>query len=94
MNPGTAKTGLERMLTSQGNIYLKLQQTDAGIAALKKAADLNPTSGVAAYNLCGVEYTAQKFDDAKAACNKYLQIEPTGAHAGEVKDFLAQMGQK
>jgi len=93
-NPTAAKSGIIRMLTAQGNAYLKLQNVDQGIASLKKASDLDPTSGLAAYNLCGVEYQAQKVDDAKTACNKYLQIEPSGAHAVEVKDFLAQMGQK
>ena len=80
------------MLTSQGNIYLKLQKPDDAIASLKKAADLEPNSAIGQYNLCGVEYTAQKFDEAKNPCNKYLQLEPTGAHADEVKEFLSQMG--
>jgi TolA-binding protein len=94
MNPTSAKAGIVRMLTAQGSAYLKAQNADQGIASLKKASDLDPTSGLAAYNLCGVAYTAQKVDEAKAACNKYLQIEPSGAHAVEVKDFLTQMGQK
>ena len=82
------------MLTSQGNIYLKLQKPDEAIASLKKASDLDPTSGVAAYNLCGVEYNAGKYADARNDCNKYLQIEPSGAHSDEVKNFLSQMGQR
>jgi tetratricopeptide (TPR) repeat protein len=83
-----------RMLTSQANAYLKLQKGDEAIAALKKASSLEPNSGLAAYNLCGVEFNAAKYDDAKVACNKYLQIEPSGAHADEVKSFLAAMGSK
>jgi tetratricopeptide (TPR) repeat protein len=94
LNPASAKAGMGRMLTAQGNDYLKLQKADESLASLKKAADLDPSSGLAAYNLCGVAYTVQKLDEAKTACNKYLQIEPSGAHAAEVKDFLAQMGQK
>jgi len=90
--PAAAKSGEIRMLTSQGNIYLKLQKPDDAIASLKKAADLEPNSAIGQYNLCGVEYTAQKFDEAKNTCNKYLQLEPTGAHADEVKEFLSQMG--
>ena len=92
--PTAAKNGAVRMLTSQGNAYLKLQKQDEAIASLKKAADLEPTSAVGQYNLCGVEFNAQKFDDAKAPCNKYLQLEPNGARADEVKTFLTQMGQK
>ena len=92
--PAAAKAGEVRMLTSQGSIYLKLQKPDEAIAALKKAAALDPSSALNQYNLCGVEYTAQKFEDAKTTCNKYLQLEPNGAHSAEVKAFLTQMGQK
>jgi tetratricopeptide (TPR) repeat protein len=92
--PAAAKAGEVRMLTSEGSIYLKLQKQDEAIAALKKAVALDPGSALGQYNLCGVEYTAQKFDDAKTTCNKYLQLEPSGAHSEEVKAFLAQMGQK
>src|SRR5579859_3753321 len=94
LNPTAARSGAVRMLTSQGGIYLKLQKPDEAIAALKKAVALDPSSALGQYNLCGVEYTAQKFDNAKTTCNKYLQLEPSGAHSEEVKAFLAQMGQK
>ena len=94
LNPVAAKNGALRMLTSQGSIYLRLQKPDEAIEALKKAVALDPSSAVGQYNLCGVEYTAQKFDDAKTTCNKYLQLEPSGAHSAEVKGFLEQMGQK
>jgi hypothetical protein len=92
LNPTAAKNGMGRMLTSQANAYLKLQKEDEAIAALKKASALDPNSALAAYNLCGVEYNAHKYDDAKSACNKYLQLEPSGAHAEEVKAFLGDMG--
>ena len=92
LTPAAAKTGMQRMLTAQGSAYLKLQKQDEAIASLKRAADLDPNSALAAYNLCGVEYNAQKYADAKPACNKYLQLEPAGPHAEEVKAFLAVMG--
>jgi len=92
--PAAAKAGQVRMLTSQGSVYMKLQKADEAIASLKKAADLDPSSAVGQYNLCGVQFSAQKFDDAKATCNKYLQLEPSGPHSAEVKGFLTQMGQK
>jgi len=82
------------MLTSQGGIYMKLQKPDEAIASLKKAAALDPSSALGQYNLCGVQFSAQKYDDAKTTCNKYLQLEPSGPHSAEVKAFLAQMGQK
>jgi tetratricopeptide (TPR) repeat protein len=92
--PAAAKAGEVHMLTSQGSIYLKLQKPDDAITALKKAADLDPSSALGQYNLCGVQFSVQKYDDAKATCNKYLQLEPSGPHSEEVKGFLTQMGQK
>ena len=94
LNPAAAKQGAGRMLTAQGNDYLKLQKPDEAIASLKKATEIDPSSSMYSYNLCGVEFNAQKFDDAKTACNKYLQLEPSGSHAEEVKTFLAQMPAK
>ena len=94
LNPAAAKQGAGRMLTAQGNDYLKLQKPDEAIASLKKAAEIDPSSALFSYNLCGVEFNAQKFDDARTACNKYLQLEPGGPHAEEVKTFLAQMPAK
>lgn len=94
LNPAAAKQGAGRMLTAQGNDYLKLQKPDEAIASLKKATEIDPSSALYSYNLCGVEFNAQKFDDAKTACNNYLKLEPSGAHAEEVKTFLAQMPAK
>ena len=93
-SPAAARSGAVRMLTSQGNVYMKLQKQDEAIASLKKATDIDPNSALGQYNLCGVEFSVQKFDDAKATCNKYLQLEPSGAHSEEVKAFLSEMGTK
>jgi len=94
LNPAAARQGAGRMLTAQGNDYMKLQKQDEAIASLKKATEIDPSSAIYSYNLCGVEFNAQKFDDAKTACNKYLQLEPSGPHADEVKSFLATMPAK
>ena len=94
LNPAAAKQGAGHMLTAQGNDYLKLQKPDDAIASLKKATELDPSSALYSYNLCGVGFSAQKFDDAKTACSKYLQLEPSGPHAEEVKAFLTQMPAK
>jgi tetratricopeptide (TPR) repeat protein len=94
LNPAAAKQGAGHMLTAQGNDYLKLQKPDEAIASLKKATEIDPSSALYSYNLCGVEFNAQKFDDAKTACNNYLKLEPSGPHAEEVKTFLAQMPAK
>lgn len=94
LNPAAARTGAGRMLTAQGGVYMKLQKQDEAIASLKKATEVDPSSALYSYNLCGVEFSAQKFDEAKSSCNKYLQLEPNGPHADEVKTFLAQMPAK
>ena len=94
LNPAAAKQGAGRMLTAQANDYMKLQKQDEAIASLKKATEIDPSSALYSYNLCGVEFNAQKFDEAKTACNKYLQLDPSGPHVEEVKTFLAQMPAK
>jgi len=94
LNPAAARQGAGYMLTAQGNDYLKLQKSDEAIASFKKATEIEPSSALYSYNLCGVEFSAQKFDDAKAACNKYLQLEPSGSHAEQVKGYLASMPAK
>lgn len=94
LNPAAARQGAGYMLTAQGNDYLKLQKPDEAIASFKKATEIEPSSALYSYNLCGVEFNAQKFDDAKAACNKYLQLEPSGPHAEQVKGYLASMPAK
>ena len=94
LNPAAARQGAGYMLTAQGNDYLKLQKPDEAIASFKKATEIDPSSALYSYNLCGVEFNAQKFDDAKAACNKYLQLEPSGSHAEQVKGYLASMQAK
>lgn len=94
LNPAAARQGAGYMLTAQGNDYLKLQKPDEAIASFKKATEIEPSSALYSYNLCGVEFNAQKFDDAKAACNKYLQLEPSGSHAEQVKGYLASMPAK
>jgi TolA-binding protein len=92
LTPTSARAGTVRMLLGESNAYLKLQKSEEAVTAAKKAAELDPSSALAAYNLCGVEYSAAKYDDAKTACNKYLQLEPNGSHADEVKGFLGAMG--
>ena len=91
LTPASAKAGALRMALAQSTAYLKLQKSSEALAAAKKAVQLDPGSALAAYNLCGVGYSATKYDDAKPACNKYLQMEPNGPHAEEVKGFLATM---
>jgi hypothetical protein len=93
-SPSAAKAGAVRMLTSQANAYLKLEKPDEAIGSLKKAAEMEPASPVSQYNLCGVQFNAQKYNDAKITCSKFLELEPNGAHTEEVKGFLAQMRQK
>ncbi len=93
-SPAAAKSAAGRMLTAQANAYMKLNKEVEAVASLKKAAELDPGSALTQYNLCGAGFAANKFADAKPACDKYLQLEPAGAHAEEVKAFLAQMGSK
>nr|HEX4315663.1 DUF4388 domain-containing protein [Kofleriaceae bacterium] len=75
--------------TSKGQILKaqalqKLDRTDDAAAALAIAIQITPTAdtyGVAA----GLYWSMSRFDIAKAAMLRYLDLEPTGPHAAEFK---------
>src|SRR5258708_38324514 len=79
--PAAAKSGVGRMLTSQGNAYLSLEKPDEAVAAFKKAAEIDPNPAIAYYNLCAVEFNAGKYADAAAACDKSIAADATKADA-------------
>ena len=79
--PAAAKSGVGRMLTSQGNAYLSLENVDGAIASFKKAAEIDPNPAIAYYNLCAVEFNGGKFADAAAACDKSIATDATKAEA-------------
>jgi tetratricopeptide (TPR) repeat protein len=80
-----ARAALGRMLTSQGDAYLKLKRDTEAIAASTKAAEVSPHPGVAYFNLCATLYNMGNVDGALGACDKAIEADSTKADAYFVK---------
>lgn len=136
-DPAKKKVGEAKMLTNQGNAYMKLHKNQEAVAAFTKAASLDPNPGIAYFNLCATQYNTGNVEGALSACdkaiaadpnkadayfikgslliaasqtdkdgkitappgtsealNKYLELQPDGAHAADVKQMLAYIGSK
>jgi len=136
-DPAKKKAGEAKMLTNEGNAYLKLHKNQEAVDAYTKAASMDPNPGVAFFNLCATQYNTGNVEGALAACdkaiaadpnkadayfikgslliassttdkegkvtappgaaealNKYLELQPDGAHAADVKQMLAYIGSK
>ena len=76
------------MLTNKGNALLKLKRNKDAIAAYTEAADLDPHSVTAYFNLCATQYNAGNFDGALAACDKAIAADPSKADAYFLKGSL------
>lgn len=136
-DPAKKKAGEAKMLTNEGNAYLKLKKNKEAVDAYTKAADMDPNPSVAYFNLCATQYNSGNVEGALAACdkaiaadpnradayfikgslliagsttdkegkvtappgaadalNKYLELQPDGPHANDVKQMLAYIGSK
>ena len=134
-DPAKKKVGEAKMLTNQGNSYLKLKKNKEAVDAYTKAAGMDPNPSVAYFNLCATQYNTGNVEGALDACdkaiaadpkkadayfikgsmliassktdpsgkvtappgtaealNKYLELQPDGPHAKDVKDMLAYIG--
>ena len=81
----TAKAAVAQMLTTEGNIYLKLRKNSQAIDAYTKAAAVSPNPAVAYFNLCATSYNTGNMEAALAACDKAIAADPTKADAYFVK---------
>jgi hypothetical protein len=84
-DPAKAKAGMGQMFTGEGNAYLKLNKSAEAIAAYTKAADLDPNSAVAYFNLCATQYNIGNMDGASVICDKAIQADPNRADAYFIK---------
>jgi tetratricopeptide (TPR) repeat protein len=82
------KAGEAKMLTGQGNAYLKLKKNPLAIAAYTKAAALDPNPAVAYFNLCATQYNTGNVDGAMDACDKAITADPKKADAYFIKGSL------
>jgi tetratricopeptide (TPR) repeat protein len=80
-DPAKAKAGIGQMLIAEGNIYVKLQQPEMATPLFQQATLDNPNPGLAYYNLCAVEFNANKMPEAVSACSKSIASDPARADA-------------
>lgn len=83
-----AKSAVGRMLVSEGNARLKLQDSAAAIDLYRQAAALDPNPAVAYFNLCATEYNTGATAGALADCDKVIAVDPGKADAYFIKGSL------
>lgn len=75
-DPAKAKVGLGQMLSAEGNIYSSMQRYFEAIAVFSAAVeeDVYPASDY--FNLCAAYYNLKNHEDAIAACDKAIAVDP------------------
>ena len=87
-DPDKRKAAIGKMLTQQGNSYLKLRKTKEAVAAYTKAASYDPNPGTAYFNLCATQYNTGNVDAALGACDQAIAADPKKADAYFIKGSL------
>jgi tetratricopeptide (TPR) repeat protein len=87
-DPARKKAAIGRMLTQEGNAYLKLRKNTEAVDAYTKAASYDPNPGTAYFNLCATQYNTGNVDGALAACDKAIVADPSKADAYFIKGSL------
>lgn len=87
-DPARKKAGIGKMLTQEGNAYLKLRKNKEAVEAFSKAASLDPNPATAYFNLCATQYNIGNVDGALAACEKAIAADPNKADAYFIKGSL------
>jgi tetratricopeptide (TPR) repeat protein len=82
------KAAIAKMLTQEGNAFLKLRKNAEATDAFTKAASLDPNPGVAYFNLCAVQYNTGNVKAALDACDKAIAADPKKADAYFIKGSL------
>jgi tetratricopeptide (TPR) repeat protein len=72
-------------LTLEGNAWLKLGNNKEAIACYEKAAAFDSHPATAWFNICAVEYNAGNMNDAVAAADRCIALDPTKADAYFIK---------
>jgi tetratricopeptide (TPR) repeat protein len=83
-DPAKKKAGIGKMLTDQGNAYLKLHKNSEALTAYMKAA-LDPNPAVAYFNLCATAHNTNNMEGAHAACDKAIAADPSKADVYFIK---------
>jgi tetratricopeptide (TPR) repeat protein len=91
-DPVKKKAGVAKMLTNEGNAYLKLHRNNEAVAAYTRAASMDPNPGTAYFNLCATEYNTGNIEGAMGACDKAIAADPSKADAYFIKGSLLIAG--
>ena len=86
--PAKKKAAIAKMLTQQGNAYLKLRKNKEALEAFTKAASLDPNPATAYFNLCATQYNIGNVDGALGACSRAIAADPKKADAYFIKGSL------
>jgi tetratricopeptide (TPR) repeat protein len=87
-DPAKKKAAIGKMLTQEGNAYLKLRKNKEALAAYTKAASLDPNPATAYFNLCATQYNTGNVEGALDACGKAIAADPSKADAYFIKGSL------
>jgi len=82
------KSAIGQMLNNQASVYLKLNKSSEAIAALTRAAGIDPNPGLAWFNLCATLYNIGNSEGALPACDKAIAADPNKAEAYFIKGSL------
>jgi superkiller protein 3 len=77
-SPGYKNSG---GFTNLGFVYRSMDKNDEAIAAYKKALELDPKNGQAAFGLAWSYQNAKRYDETIAACKQAMQIDASFAPA-------------
>ena len=81
------------VLTDQGIMFRQVGWFDKAIENFQKANDLNPSHLQSLYNMGVVyRYDLQNFDKARQVWSHYLELNPSGPGADQVRRELAALG--
>jgi TolB-like protein len=72
----TLAPGNARVLRDYGQFAVEMGRTDAGIAAARRAAALDPLSENSYGYLSGVLWSARRYDEALAAYQRWMSLRP------------------
>lgn len=95
-DPANKKAGVAKMLTGEGNAYLKLHKNknkDA-VDLYTRAATVDTNTSIAYFNICAAQYNAGNVELALEACDKSIAADPKKADAYFIKGWLLNAGRK
>jgi tetratricopeptide (TPR) repeat protein len=87
-DPAKLKAGVAKMLTNEGNAYLKSHKTNEAVALCTRAAAMDPNPAIAYFNLCAMQYNTGNVEGALDACEKAIAADPNKADAYFIKGSL------